>query len=268
MKKTLILLMSVLLMTVLVVSCENTPTEYTVKFDLNEGTGTAPDQKVVSGNRAEKPADPKKTNAAFKFWSKDGSTEFKFDTPITEDTTLKAVWQTEFKVGDIGPAGGYIFYDCDADNSDENNGAGPDNLKSSDCGWRYLEAANSDLGEKLMWYSYGGNATYNTLKGIGEGKNNTDKLKANGIANFPAADACLKYEGGGYSDWFLPSLEEMKLMFTKLGKDQLDTFVKNSSYWTSSEKGNGQTYRPAIGDSYDASDSYVVPYFVRPARSF
>ena len=135
MKKTLILLMAVLLMAVLVVSCENTPTEYTVKFDLNEGTGTAPDQKVVSGNKAEKPADPKKTNAAFKFWSKDGSTEFKFDTPITEDITLKDVWQTEFKVGDIGPAGGVIFYV---------------NPKAADDGWTYLEAANSNLG-KFIW---------------------------------------------------------------------------------------------------------------------
>ena len=41
----------------------------------------------------------------------------------------------------IGPAGGYVFYDCDADNDTGN----ADGLISSECGWRYLEAAPNDL---------------------------------------------------------------------------------------------------------------------------
>lgn len=45
----------------------------------------------------------------------------------------------------VGPAGGYVFYDCDADNDETNNGAGPDGLKSDTCGWRYLEAAPTDM---------------------------------------------------------------------------------------------------------------------------
>ena len=45
----------------------------------------------------------------------------------------------------VGPSGGYVFYDCDYDNDETNDGAGPDGLKSSVCGWRYLEAAPADL---------------------------------------------------------------------------------------------------------------------------
>ena len=45
----------------------------------------------------------------------------------------------EYNVGDIGPAYGIIFYDCDADNDKGN----ADGLISSECGWRYLEAAPS-----------------------------------------------------------------------------------------------------------------------------
>ena len=45
------------------------------------------------------------------------------------------------RVGEIGPTGGYIFYDCDADNDSGN----ADNLISSECGWRFLEAAPADL---------------------------------------------------------------------------------------------------------------------------
>lgn len=43
-----------------------------------------------------------------------------------------------------GPAGGYVFYDCDADNTIEDPD-GADNLLSTTCGWRYLEAAPADL---------------------------------------------------------------------------------------------------------------------------
>ena len=45
----------------------------------------------------------------------------------------------------VGATGGYVFYDCDFDNDETNDGAGPDGLKSSVCGWRYLEAAPADL---------------------------------------------------------------------------------------------------------------------------
>ena len=48
---------------------------------------------------------------------------------------------TRCAVGHKGEAGGIIFYDCDADNEVGN----PDGLKSVECGWRYLEAAPSDI---------------------------------------------------------------------------------------------------------------------------
>ena len=57
---------------------------------------------------------------------------------IPEGVTINFI---EYSVGDRGPAGGYIFYDCDADNDSGNQ----DGLISSECGWRYLEAAANDL---------------------------------------------------------------------------------------------------------------------------
>ena len=47
--------------------------------------------------------------------------------------------RNNYYVGRTGPAGGYIFYDCDADNSSGN----ADGLVSSECGWRFLEVDTS-----------------------------------------------------------------------------------------------------------------------------
>ena len=111
-----------------------------------------------------------------------------------------------FLVGMKGPAGGYVFYDCDADNDSGN----ADGLISSECGWRYLEAAPNDLrvvngvptvdssangyaaaeSEYIFGYhkasEYGSNlyvngtetysATDCTVNAIGSGEKNTEKL--------------------------------------------------------------------------------------------
>ena len=42
-----------------------------------------------------------------------------------------------YEVGYIGPTGGIIFYDCDADNT-KDDPDGPDDLISAECGWRYI----------------------------------------------------------------------------------------------------------------------------------
>lgn len=56
-------------------------------------------------------------------------------------SVVDSTTETTYAVGDKGPAGGIVFYDCDADNGNEEN----DGLESSVCGWRYLEAAPANL---------------------------------------------------------------------------------------------------------------------------
>ena len=81
-----------------------------------------------------------------------------------------------YVIGDIGPAGGFVFYDCDADNDLGN----ADGLTSSECGWRYLEAAPTDLGGVYPFGYYrsssGSNLYVGTKTAIGTGKANTEAL--------------------------------------------------------------------------------------------
>lgn len=95
-----------------------------------------------------------------------------------------------YTIGATGPAGGKIFYDCDADNGNGN----ADGLSSDTCGWRYLEVAPSDLrvvgGTPTVDYSTQGysTATADYIFGIFRNYDDGDELYVNGTDTFNAAN--------------------------------------------------------------------------------
>src|SRR5690554_2470573 len=66
-------------------------TKLTVQFDSNGGS-IIDDILVDNGGKVTKPADPTRPGFTFKGWQLDG-VDFDFDTEITEDIKLKAVWE-------------------------------------------------------------------------------------------------------------------------------------------------------------------------------
>ena len=160
----------------------------------------------------------------------------------------------EYFLGMTGPAGGFIFYDCDEDNSTGN----ADGLISTECGWRYLEVAPSDIGEYVFGY-YRPDGTNNSMVGtsqaIGSGRYNTEKLveymdidgkaysDSSGTATAEyAAKKCLDFIYGGYDDWFLPSRGELDLIYYNLCKRGLGSFSNYNRYWSSSEYSYGSAW--------------------------
>ncbi|MDR0710677.1 MAG: DUF1566 domain-containing protein [Spirochaetaceae bacterium] len=129
----------------------------------------------------------------------------------------------DYTIGDIGPAGGIVFYD---------RGVFSD-------GWRYLEAAPAETEFTAQWGAYeilvGGTET-----ALGAGKRNTqiivERLRRLGETK-KAAQLCTALDFHGYRDWFLPSRDELELMYKNLKAKSLDSFG-NGWYWSSSE-GNG-----------------------------
>jgi uncharacterized caspase-like protein len=155
-------------------------------------------------------------------------------------------------LGKPGPAGGLVFYDKG---------------NSSD-GWRYLEAAPTDTHARIQWYN-GNYIDIKTGTAIGSGKANTAAIIAVQGSGSYAAMACRNLSIGGFSDWFLPSKDELNLMYQNLKKANLGGFG-SGWYWSSS-----QYYY----DSYDAcvqrfSDgnqgnfSKFFTYAVRAVRAF
>ena len=164
--------------------------------------------------------------------------------------------ESGYKIGSTGPAGGIIFYI---------------NPNAESDGWTYLEAAKSDLAGKYVW---GSNGVYSTGKEIGDGKDNTRKLieakDANTSLSFPAAEAVWGKTIDGYSDWFLPSKEELHLMYVNLKKGGFDDFT-NTTYWSSTGvEGGSNNYAEFKNFTSDEKRSATrdSECYIRPVRSF
>jgi hypothetical protein len=136
----------------------------------------------------------------------------------SSNVTLYARW-IPYVLGDTGPAGGLIFYDSGSFHSDGNGN------------WRYLEAAAVDQGSVSMKTVQ--TLTSGTGTAIGTGKANTTLLIASGIS--PAATLCTNHNGGGYTDWFFPSIDELSAIYTNLKLTGLSSFTADVTYWSSSE---------------------------------
>lgn len=132
-----------------------------------------------------------------------------------------------YGVGDKGPAGGTIFYD---------KGVYSD-------GWRYLEAAPIDQSTGVGW---GANKVFDfsrttTAENIGAGAANTAAIvtKLGDARKTYAALQCDQFVLNDLDNWFLPSKEELNLMYQQ--KEVIGGFASDF-YWSSSEYNSGSAW--------------------------
>ena len=156
-----------------------------------------------------------------------------------------------YKIGDRGPGGGWIFF---VDKTDEFPG------------FTYLEAAPEDVGNTPWCDQPNVSIPEAKTLGIGRGQANTQAMLA--VCTWGAANSAAAYRGPkNKSDWFLPSLGELKLMnqwFALHGKGGF----RLESYWSSSEFASTNAwYRQFNYDSQD-NDEKNAALRVRPVRAF
>ncbi|MDB9888419.1 MopE-related protein [Polaribacter sp.] len=113
---------------------------------------------------------------------------------------------------------------------------------------------------------------------VGTGKNNTDIITGiYGNNTTYAAGLANAYTGGGYSDWFLPSIKELQHMYNN--KDIIETtallnggsaFTPTSNgYWSSTEFISTKAYRVKWSNGNDGTNGKVVTlHAVRAVRVF
>lgn len=164
------------------------------------------------------------------------------------NATVPAVVAT-YSIGDVGPGGGFVFYDAGSRQS-----------------WgRYLEAAPTNSSTGSPWCNE--TSRVGTSPKIGTGQANTKKMLA--LCSSEAAHSADRYVApNGTADWFLPSKDELNLMYTNLARRGVGAFVADY-YGCSSEDGTGSAWDQhfANGIQYDGCCKNDVDY-VRPVRAF
>jgi tetratricopeptide (TPR) repeat protein len=158
------------------------------------------------------------------------------------------------RVGDRGPTGGFIFYDKG---------------RVSD-GWRYLEAAPFVTEFTAEWGSVDGSGT---VTEVGSGRRNTQiiigRLSTLGV-NGKAAQLCVSLNFGGKTDWFLPSKDELDLMYKNLEKNGVGGF-SGGAYWSSSEGINNSAWYQTFSSGVQTGSytlNKMMTHSARAVRAF
>ncbi len=161
----------------------------------------------------------------------------------------------EYQVGDIGPGGGIIFF-VDSSNNFP--------------GWTYLEAAPLETEfASLPWGLNGVDINISPGTNLGDGSRNTNAIvSAHGTLS-NAARSTRQLVHNGLNDWYLPSRDELQLMYEVLYSNGLGDFA-SGNYWSSSfgsSNGRGVVFSFNTGSWFFSSDR-ATQRRVRAIRRF
>jgi hypothetical protein len=163
---------------------------------------------------------------------------------------------TGYAIGSTGPGGGIVFYDA-----------------GSTLSWgRYIEVATPasspawDTAPQLAWIAPAGQSILaGTADAIGTGLTNTNAAVAvNGTAGYAVTNT-RSYNGGGRTDWFLPSINELNQLLAQ--KAIIGAYGANWT-WSSSENGASAAKVRNFDNNGTSASAKFAPYYIRAVRYF
>ena len=193
----------------------------------------------------------------------------------TEKAAAACAVSLSCKVGDKGPGGGIVFFDAGSQQSwGRYLEYAPDNWNGSlnDPSIPWCNITNIDFRSTVTDPSIKATLGYE----IGQGKANTNLIKSK--CSSGAAVLASGYRGGGKSDWYLPSRNELTELcnYSKKQIQSVDFSVCATGslgktavwYWSSSEGGVSTAWIRNFFNSDEGNDQKSYGYGVRPTRSF
>jgi hypothetical protein len=139
-----------------------------------------------------------------------------------------------------------------------------------------LICAVSDQSTETEWGCFGTDITGADGIAIGTGNQNTIDIEAGCTTTGVAADICANLTLNGYSDWFLPSKDELNQIY--LNKSTIDatavlnggSFLSSGNYWCSTEYDSSYAFLQLFnfgGPNTTANKNYSFGH-VRAVRAF
>jgi len=165
------------------------------------------------------------------------------------DIAFTTISSTSLSIGDTYQ-GGIIFY---------LNGTYPNQYG--------LVCAQNEQGAGVPWYSQSYIYYGTTSTAIGSGQTNTSSLVSILGNGHYAAKFCDDLVLNGFDDWFLPSRDELGLMYTNLKNNGFGNFT-NRSYWSSSEYDYLHAYTQYFSSGRQSCNNKFHSYSIRAVRFF
>ncbi len=128
-----------------------------------------------------------------------------------------------------------------------------------------LIAAPSDQSTSMVWRNGSYVTTGATGTAIGTGLANTNAIIAAQGSGTYAASICRSLTLAGYSDWYLPSKDEIKTLY--INRDAIGHFSK-MNYWSSSEFDASNAWDQGFYAGGQLNSSKTFTNYVRAVRAF
>lgn len=165
-----------------------------------------------------------------------------------------------YKVGDTGPGGGIIFF---VDRYNEYSG------------FTYLEVAPVSTQVQRTWATNVNSNRTTVVSGadsraLGGGYQNTLDIVAQtgNVAATCAAKYCDALTSGGKSDWYLPSVSEIKMIYEVVHLNLGVGGFASDYYWSSSEIASTDAWLQDFFYGYQFNNTKDFLTYVRPMRKF
>ena len=128
-----------------------------------------------------------------------------------------------------------------------------------------LIAATTDQGTGNTWKKGPNVLTGASATAVGTGLSNTNKIvAAHGNSGTYAALLCANYVSGTYVDWYLPSKDELNLMY----QQKAVLGISTGDYWSSLEVSLGKAWEQEFGGGFQFKDKKTFTLHVRAIESF
>lgn len=129
-----------------------------------------------------------------------------------------------------------------------------------------LIAATADHSTVIRWGN-GNDIAIGTSTSLGTGQANTTAIVATATqgAGSYAAQVCDDYSNGEYDDWFLPSKDELNILY--LNRTAVGSF-SDVYYWSSSEYNDNKAWVQSFYNGFQSNYNRYFEYRVRPVRAF